>query len=140
MTPGERVVVQAAINLVRTLADKVVTDPYMVTLEAAVGALQAERDEAGHVDEMDLTWGQVVESDEIWNAKVKKWYTVIRTVAQGNGMIKLNVKGIPNAIERDAKDQTRVRRGTTGQAADVFATVLWSSQARPEPHSPKEEE
>lgn len=133
MTPGERVVVQAAITYIQQAAtQRGEPDPYFLTLEAAVDALLAERAGPG-TKEFELTWGQVVVTDEIYNSKMDRWYEVTRTVRAGPKLIKLNIKGIPKPIERDAYAPVLVRRSTMGEAVDMFASVMWSAQSMPTP-------
>lgn len=123
LTPGERVVVAAAIRYVdaRAASD--------IELIQAVRALQAERADPDALVEQEITWGQVVESDEIYSDKTKRWYEVTRAVHSGGteGKSLINAKGIPRGLKPNSADLVRVRRGPTGNAVDMFASVLWSA-------------
>ena len=129
MTPAERVVVEAAIRWAAATAD----DALAYQVFEAVNALKAER--AGtEPTEVDLTWGQVVESDEIYSDKTGKWYRVHEMARGQDGRVKIVAEGLPEPIRPKATDPIRVRRGATGTAVDVFASVLWSMPTqRPDP-------
>lgn len=131
MMPEAGRVIDAARRVV-SLATK--RDPAaLADLEAALEALDAKLATAGQEPtraEQDRTWGEVVEGDEILSAKTQRWYEVIRTVTDGKGNIKVNIKGSPKPITRGVKDPVRIRRGMAGDAADILE-VLWSAQTRP---------
>jgi hypothetical protein len=81
--------------------------------------------------ERDTTWGLVVEGDEIWSDRTKKWYPVLGSVSiKGTSTVKIFAKGVP-AIVKPAADPVRVRRGATGKAVDVIALVF-SGQFMPD--------
>jgi hypothetical protein len=76
-------------------------------------------------EEQPLTWGEVVESDEIYSAKTRKWYPVRMTVRSPDGRtVTVEAIGIPR-FTKPAGDPVRVRRGPTGRAVDVV-TVIFS--------------
>lgn len=84
------------------------------------------------VDEINTTWGLVVESDEIYSAKTGRWYPVRGSVAMPDGThVKIFAKGLPRPIIKPVGDPVRVRRGPTGKAVDMFA-VIFSGQIRPD--------
>jgi hypothetical protein len=123
MTPAERVVVEAALRW-RVPQVRAITLDAIALIEA-VDALQIER-AAGQPQEQDLTWGQVVEGDEIYSSKTDKWYPVTAATHQPPAASTVSAKGIPRVLRPMPGDPIRVRRGATGQAVDVFASVLWS--------------
>jgi hypothetical protein len=137
MTPGERVVVEAVLRW----APQLPSIQAEHALQDARNALLAERAE-GPPDEVEITWGQVVEGDQIyrgpqgqaWTAGAPggRWYEVTRAGLIGGGKARINARGIPRAIQPDAGKFVVVRRGVTGKAVDMFATVLWSMPTRPE--------
>lgn len=82
--------------------------------------------------EISTRWGLVVESDEIYSERTKKWYEVTGSVSiKGTSKVKIFAKGVPKAFEREARDPVTVRRGGTGQAVDVLQLVF-SAQTMPE--------
>jgi hypothetical protein len=121
MTPAERVVVEAALRWVPQLPSIQAEH----ALQDAVQALQAER-AGGQPQEHDLTWGQVVEGDEIWSERTGKWYPVTAATHQPPAASTISAKGIPRVLRPMPGDPVRVRRGATGEAVDMFASVLWS--------------
>jgi hypothetical protein len=115
------VVVEAAVRWVDG------TPEDSMRLVAAVEALQAERADPDAPTEREITWGQVVAGDEIYSPKTDRWYEVTRAVHPGNGKSKINAKGIPKPLQPDSAALIKVRRGETGVAVDMFASVLWSA-------------
>lgn len=95
----------------------------------AVEALEIER--AGRTEgarvEQDITWGQLVEGDEVWSDKARKWFPV-RSASRhvGQPVVIVDLMNVPKLLHRPIGDPVRVRRGTTGEAVDIFASVLWS--------------
>lgn len=94
----------------------------------AVQALDAAESAAAVTNEVDITWGLVVETDKVL---VKdKWYTVISVAARRNaGDVVLIAKapsGVQGKMTRPAGDPVRVQRSEMGQAVDVLASVVWS--------------
>lgn len=82
--------------------------------------------------EVSTRWGLVVESDEIYSERTKKWYEVTGSVSiKGTSKVKIFAKGVPRAFEREARDPVTVRRGPTGEAVDVLQLVF-SAQTMPE--------
>ena len=126
MTPGERVVVEAAIRWAGARLNPGTTP---ADLYQAVDALQVERADPDAPQEQEITWAQVVEGDEIWSPKTQRWYEVVRAVHAGGteGRSLINAKGIPKGLKPLSVDSVKVRRGATGNAVDMFASVLWSA-------------
>lgn len=82
--------------------------------------------------EKDITWGLVVEGDEIWSPKTRKWYPVSGSVSiKGTDTVKVFIGGRQAGPPKNAKDPVRVRRGPTGEAVDVIQLVF-SGQTMPE--------
>jgi hypothetical protein len=125
MTPVELKVIEAARAWHRARLDHAM--PRATELIEAVEALEAER-KAG--PEQTVTWGQVVESDQIWSGVTKKWYKVISSVPVGDRM-RIQAKGLPKAINPLASADVRVQRGATGQTMDMW-NVVWSAQTIPD--------
>jgi hypothetical protein len=99
----------------------------------ALAALDAKLATAGGPptrEEQDRKWGEVVEGDEILSVKTNRWYEVSRSVTDGKGNIKVNIKGAPKPIIRPVGEMTKIRRGVSGEAVDILE-VLWSAQTRP---------
>jgi hypothetical protein len=73
-----------------------------------------------------ITWGQVVESDEIYFAKTKRWYEVVRTVLSQDGKtVRIWVKGQQAAAQRNVTDvPDDHRRGATGAVVDLFQIIF----------------
>jgi hypothetical protein len=98
-------------------------------LLAAVDALEIRESRAAGgptYEEEDREWGEVVVGDEILSVKTNRWYEVTRTVTDGTGKVKVNIKGAPQPIVRKITDPVKVKRGVLGDAADLF-TILWSA-------------
>lgn len=126
MTPAERVVVEAAI----AWGDShVAGDTETYRLIEALTALRQER-MVGKPTEQELTYGQVVAGDEIFNIKVQKWYSVTRVALLVTGMMSLTVRNVPKPFEREHMAPVMVRRGPDGKACDVLASVMWSMTTR----------
>lgn len=127
MTPAERVVVEAAVRWVAATPETV----HRVNRDLidAVDALLAERADPDAPQEQEITWGQVVEGDEIWSPKTQRWYEVTRAIHAGGteGRSLINAKGIPKGLKPISSDAVKVKRGPTGNAVDMFANVLWSA-------------
>ena len=122
MTPGERVVVEAAIRW----ADRAdISATVARDLRSAVNALLAER-QGGEPVEQDITWGEVVKGDQVWNARVGQWFIVTRAAHTTYGISKIAVHGVPKLFERGSGTSVKVKRGDTGKVVDMFASVLWS--------------
>lgn len=121
-TPAERAVLAAA----RAVAELYREPGVQLDLVAALVALDAEERPAGPSGprEQELTWGQVVAQDEVLSAN-GKWYEVLDIRPQGN-LVHVRFKGLGKPFDKPATDPCRVRRSEMGQAADMFATVLWS--------------
>lgn len=80
-------------------------------------------------DGVETTWRRVVEGDEVWSVKTRKFYPVTR-VSLGPAGVKVLMQGIPKAVMRKPDDPVTVRRGATGQAVDVFLDVFYSGEMR----------
>lgn len=142
MTPAERVVIAAAERWAASWKRR----PSLIQSGAlwdTVQALQAERaaKTPAQLQELDITYGQVVEGDQILSPKLGRWYEVTAVVPLGTwdrpGKVRITMPktGRPAAGGKpqvnawhdfDAATPCRVRRGDTGQAVDMFASVLWS--------------
>lgn len=86
--------------------------------------------------EIELPWKMIVEGDQIFSAKTGRWYEVRGMVSiKGTSKVKIFAKGIPKAFEREADQTTRVRRGPTGDAVDVFQIIFSGQTARDIPES-----
>lgn len=129
MTPAERVVVRTAIEFIN--APRPCPDEFQ-NLGEAVAALEAERAAGGRVvTETIRTWSEVVEGDEIFSVKTRKWYEVTESGAMPEGRWKIVAKGLPKPIRPVAAGDVTVRRGETGAVVDMFASVLWSGPTLP---------
>jgi hypothetical protein len=129
VTPGERVVVEAARRWYARVADGPHEDERLCE---AIRALEAERAAGGTVvTETERTWDQVVEGDEIYSAKTRKWYPVRESGALPDGRWKIVAAGLPKPIRPMASADVMVRRGETGLTVDMFASVLWSMPTLP---------
>lgn len=80
--------------------------------------------------DQEITWAEVVESDEIYSAKTSKYYPVISSVRLKTGKMRVIAKGLPKAVDMSLDDPVTVRRGPTGQAVDLINTILWSGPNR----------
>jgi len=103
----------------------------LADLECALENLDARLNSAGSdptKEIQDRVWGEVVEGDEILSDKTGKWYEVVRTVrSMDDATIKVNIKNVPHKpITRHVGAPVKLKRGVTGEAADVLE-VLWSS-------------
>lgn len=130
MTPAERVVVETA----RRWYSRVAEDGPHADEELceAIRALEAERSAGGPaVTEQPMAWDQVVEGDEIYSDKTGKWYHVTESGAMPGGRRKIVTRELPKPIRPMASAGVLVRRGETGKAVDVFASVLWSMPTLP---------
>lgn len=92
-----------------------------------------EADQA--VTEEHRRWDQIVEGDEIWSDRARKWFTVRGTVVTSRGTVKVFAKGIPTGFHRKASDTTPVRRGVTGDAVDTIQVIFSGQVARDIPES-----
>lgn len=84
------------------------------------------------------TWDMVVESDRIYFAKTKRWYTVAQTVLSPDGStVTIYVEGQAAPAHRRAKDRPDDhRRGATGRVVDMFQVIFsgtFNPGARPAP-------
>ena len=133
MTPAELKVIEAA-RAWAAWQDALESDQAKALWDA-VDALEADRKDG---PEQTTTWGQVVESDQIWSDKTRKWYEVISSVLVGDRM-RIQAKGLPKAINPLASADVRVRRGATGQTMDMW-NVVWSAQTIPDAQIEQESE
>jgi hypothetical protein len=84
------------------------------------------------------TWDMVVESDQIYFAKTKRWYEITQTVLSLDGTtVSIYVKGQERPAQRPAKGRPDDhRRGATGRAVDLFQVIFsgtFNPGARPAP-------
>jgi hypothetical protein len=140
MTPAERVVVEAA---VRWAADHDHHEMEDIPLLEAVDTLLVERNGPA-LEVQEITWSQVVEGDQLYRAANGaaapvgapggRWMEVTRSgpLVQ-TGRMRINVKGIPQPIQPHADRMVVVKRGATGQAADVICSLVWSGASTPVP-------
>jgi hypothetical protein len=83
------------------------------------------------VIEKEIIWGLVVEGDQIYSDRTKKWYSVTGSSAvTGTTKIKVFINGRAIPLQ-ESKDIVRVRRGPTGDAVDVLQ-LIFSGQTMPE--------
>lgn len=73
---------------------------------------------------MELAWGLVAESDEIYSAKTGKWYPVTESKAISGNRQKVTATGLPKPIIKPAGETVQVRRGVTGEAIDMFRVIF----------------
>lgn len=131
MTPAERVVVAAAVRWHENPNGERAPDLDKM-LDAAVQALLAERADPAAPTDSTMRWADVVEGDEIYSDNTRWWYAVMSSgPLAGTPRVRVVAKGLPKAIEPAAAAPVRVRRGPTGLAVDMFATVLWSGTSGP---------
>lgn len=71
------------------------------------------------IQEQSITWGLVVEGDQVWSEKAKAWYAVDQAESKGTEQ-RVSLKGVPGAVMVPAGKAVRVRRGKTGQTMDMF--------------------
>lgn len=113
------------------------SDLTAMNLSAAVDAFLAERANRPTDAVVEITWGQVVEGDQIYravnggpvspSASGGEWFEVTRSgPLTGTDRVRVNIKGIGRSIQPEAKRSVMVRRGATGLAVDVLGSVLWS--------------
>lgn len=126
-TATERMVIEAAreVLALRTSdpdsADFV--EAALADLEAAMDALNTEENASG-VREQELTWDQVVTTDEA-QSKNGRWYEVLSTEAKA-GQVTVRFVGLVNSFTKPAGEAVKVRRSEMGQAADVLTGILKS--------------
>lgn len=78
------------------------------------------------MEEKELPWSQVVESDQVYSAATQKWYE-IESTKFFNHKIKVKAKGVPKAWENlDPTKMVKVRRGETGKVVDIFIEIMSS--------------
>lgn len=75
------------------------------------------------MQEQPLTWGLVVEGDQVWSDKAKAWYEVHQAETMGTEQC-VSLKGVPGAVIVPAGKAVRVRRGETGKAMDMFRVAF----------------
>lgn len=81
--------------------------------------------------EKEIPWSLVVEGDQIYSERTKKWYPVTgSSTIKGTTKIKVFINGRAIPLQ-EARDEVRVRRGPTGDAVDVLHLVF-SGQTMPE--------
>jgi len=77
------------------------------------------------MEEKEIPWSMVVESDKVYSAKTKKWYEVIHVSNKPNGTTVIRLKGLP-VINPKSDDLVKVQRGKTGEAVDMFVHIFYS--------------
>jgi hypothetical protein len=139
MTPAERVVVEAAVRWAADHDHEAANGQLLL----AVDALLIERNGPA-LEVQEITWSQVVEGDQLYRAANGsaapvgapggRWMEVTRSgpLVQ-TGRMRINVKGIPQPIQPHADRTVVVKRGATGQAADVLCSLVWSGPSTPVP-------
>ena len=133
MTPGERAVIAAAEDWAAAPQGDYTAAK---GLRGAVIALQAECEAKTPAEraELDNTYGQIVEGDQLWS-RTGRWFDVSASVNLDGGQTRVTMPAIGNVkakpprppyVIKSSDTPCRVRRGKTGQAVDLFATVMWS--------------
>jgi hypothetical protein len=134
MTPAERAVIEKALRWWDdrdAWADDALYFAVINLRDERAAKTPAER------AEMPLTYGQVVEGDEVLSVKLNRWYAVSATVLRADGMVRVTMPktGRPAAKGRpqinawhdfDPAKPCRVRRGISGEAVDMIVSVLYS--------------
>jgi hypothetical protein len=80
--------------------------------------------------DQEITWAEVVESDQIYSAKTGRYYPVISSVRLKTGKMRVMASGLPKPVEMPLDAKVTVTRGPTGQAVDLLNTTLWSGPNR----------
>lgn len=73
-----------------------------------------------------MIWGQVVESDQLYSSRTRKWYEVSST-STGNGQARIHLKGVPKPLVKPAAEEVpaeMVKRGGTGKVVDLFIVAF----------------
>lgn len=124
MTPAERAVIDLALEYHADHPDHLSG----TRLGSALNALERER-AAGEPRVSERTWAEVVEGDEIYSARTGRWYEVIESRRQTEERMAIMAKGLPKILKPKAADPVRLKRGASGDAADVLVSVLISGPA-----------
>ena len=77
------------------------------------------------MEDQEIAWGLVVESDQVYSARTDRWYEITQVVTDGSD-VKVRMAGISKQIIKSKEEKVRVRRGPTGKAVDVFIEVMYS--------------
>lgn len=122
----ERAIIEAARRYVSADPYNLIgsaSDPGPVALANAVLALDAWTEP----EVTEILWNQLAEGDQLKSVRNGRFYAVERTAAMKDG-IHVKLAGIAREIVRPtpAEPRATVRRGATGQAVDMFVTVLSS--------------
>ena len=76
------------------------------------------------MEEKEIRWGLVVESDQIHSARTGKWYEV-EQVRLVRGLVVVKVAGVPKPLKpQDPQAMVTVRRGPTGDAVDLIQIIF----------------
>lgn len=81
------------------------------------------------MSDQEVPWGQVVESDQIYSAKLDRWYDVVSTVRRKEGVVVTVAGQGDKRVTMNPQDPhglVTVRRGTTGKVVDIFVEVMSS--------------
>lgn len=78
------------------------------------------------MEEKEIPWSMVVESDKVYSSKTKKWYEVIYSANRPNGTTAVRFKGVGNLQCPKSADLVKVQRGQTGVAVDMFIEIICS--------------
>jgi hypothetical protein len=136
VTPAEQAVITAADRWAFTTMEKTPEADALVKAMDALGAERARRTPAERA-EVDITYGQVVEGDEVYSIKLDRWYAVSATVLRADGTARITMprtgrpagRGRPQVNawhDFDPAKPVRVRRGVAGNAVDMIVSVLYS--------------
>lgn len=73
-----------------------------------------------------MIWGQVVESDQLYSAKTRKWYEVVST-STTRTEARIRLAGISKPLIKPVSETVppeMIRRGTTGKVVDLFVVAF----------------
>jgi hypothetical protein len=130
VTPAEKAIVDAAVRW----APQLPSIQAEHALQDAVFILLEERAAPKRVTQ-EVRWAEVAEGDRIYRmpngapaqyaAPGGVWLEVTSASSIGDRQ-RIHVHGVRRAIEPEAARRVTVQRGATGQAMDMFSTVLFS--------------
>lgn len=76
------------------------------------------------MEEKEIPWGKVVESDQVYSPKAGRWFIIESTVRTSQG-VKVKAEGVAKYWPpQDPAKMVLVRRGETGKAVDVIEVVF----------------
>lgn len=125
MTPAERAVIEAALEMYR-LGLPIGSSTEDALMDAA-GRLEAER--AAKPDEAEHPWGEVVTTDEIYSVKTARWYRVLEVTRLDDWKTRVRLEGVTKPFTNDSSARVLVRRSPMGQAVDTWIDVMRSGPA-----------